>query len=360
MFIKIPQLLYSILNLILINIYFGLLRISKKKIIFFYHPKENLTSIHDFYLSKLAKKDKAYKVVFGSKCLNIKHFYLKGVLLKFVLFVDIFVSNNISDTFTKKSKKIYIHHDIYDTPLVDRKDRSILKKRLSNYDFILIPSKKSSYIFDKIFEREQKKPIIKILGFYPKLNYLLSKIKKNNSNSRKVIIAPTQNDNFKNLNLNKYLELIISKLIKSNFTVIYRPHPSDIEDKMVSKIFKNYKKCNQFLLDTSSNYLKSYESTKFMITDLSGTAYTYALLTKNPVFFYSKNENIIINSDYKKLNYFKDRRKIGKVFDNVNKMINYLNNNNNKELKKFNKNIKGIYKKYFNKKVNIFDAIYKL
>ena len=104
----------------------------------------------------------------------------------------------------------------------------------------------------------------------------------------------------------------------------------------------------------------NYESTKFMITDLSGTAYTYALLTKNPVFFYSKNENIIINSDYKKLNYFKDRRKIGKVFDNVNKMTNYLNNNNNKELKKFNKNIKGIYKKYFNKKVNIFDAIYKL
>ncbi|MDB3888937.1 CDP-glycerol glycerophosphotransferase family protein, partial [Candidatus Pelagibacter sp.] len=298
MFIKIPQLLYSILNLILINIYFGLLKLLKKKIIFFYHPKENLTSIHDFYLSKLVKKNSLYKVAFGSKCINTKHFYLKGVLLKFVLFVDIFVSNNISDAFTNKSKKVYIHHDIYDTPLVDRKDQFILKKRLLKYDVILIPSKKSSYIFDKIFKGEQRKPTIMILGFYPKLNYLLSKIKKSKSSAQKIIVAPTQNDNFKDLNLNKYLELIISKLIKSDFTVIYRPHPSDIEDGIVSKILKTYKKCDRFLLDTSSNYLKSYESTKFMITDVSGTAYTYALLTKNPVFFYSKNENIITKSDY--------------------------------------------------------------
>jgi hypothetical protein len=360
MFIKIPQLLYSVLNLIIINIYFGLLRLLKKKIIFFYHPKENLTSIHDFYLSKLVKKDRPYKVVFGSKCINKKHFYIKGVLLKFIFFVDIFVSNNISDTFTKKSKKVYIHHDIYDTPLVDRKDQFILKKRLLNYDVILIPSKKSSYIFNKIFDGKKNKPIVKILGFYPKLNYLLGKIKKRNNNSQKIIVAPTQNDNFKNLNLNKYLALIIKRLINSNFTVIYRPHPSDIEDSIVSKILKTHKKCNRFLLDTSSNYLKSYESTKFMITDVSGTAYTYALLTKNPVFFYSKNENMIIKSDYRRLNYFKDRKKVGKIFNNITKMISYLKRNNNKELKKINKNIKSIYKKYFNKKVNIFDAIYKL
>ena len=61
-------------------------------------------------------------------------------------------------------------------------------------------------------------------------------------------------------------------------------------------------KYSNFFLDTSSNYLDSYSSSKFMITDVSGTAYTYAMLTKKPVFFFSKSEDKINSSNYKNLN----------------------------------------------------------
>ena len=61
-----------------------------------------------------------------------------------------------------------------------------------------------------------------------------------------------------------------------------------------------------------------------MITDLSGTAYTYAFLTYNPVIFYSPKEKKINYSYYKKLNYFKDRNKIGKVLNTINKIIIFL------------------------------------
>ena len=67
MLIKIFQLLYSISNLFLLNIYLGFIKLQNKKIILFYHPKEDLTSIHDFYLSKFLYKDCPYKVIFGSK-----------------------------------------------------------------------------------------------------------------------------------------------------------------------------------------------------------------------------------------------------------------------------------------------------
>ena len=51
----------------------------------------------------------------------------------------------------------------------------------------------------------------------------------------------------------------------------------------------------------------------FLITDLSGTAYTYAFLTHNPVLFISINEDYLKKVNYDNLNYFKDRKKIGLV-----------------------------------------------
>ena len=97
-----------------------------------------------------------------------------------------------------------------------------------------------------------------------------------------------------------------------------------------------------------------------MITDISGTAYTYTFLTKNPVFFYSRNEKKIQNSYYKKLNFFKDRSKIGKVFSNTSLLINFLKKNRNNKFKiTFKKNIIDIYKKYFdNLNHNVLEMLY--
>ena len=54
--------------------------------------------------------------------------------------------------------------------------------------------------------------------------------------------------------------------------------------------YSNYKK---FYFDQSSNYSKIYLKSLTLITDISGTAYTYAFFTKNPVIFLE----LIINSE---------------------------------------------------------------
>jgi hypothetical protein len=123
------------------------------------------------------------------------------------------------------------------------------------------------------------------LDYYPKLNYLLNKNLVRKKINRNIIIAPTDFNGFPKLTIQPYLETLIKNLIKIDYKIIYRPHPSNVKEKKVLALEKNFKNFKNFKLDTSSNYFNSYSSSNFMITDISGTAYTYAFLTKNPVFF---------------------------------------------------------------------------
>ena len=50
-----------------------------------------------------------------------------------------------------------------------------------------------------------------------------------------------------------------------------------------------------------------------MITDISGTAYTYAFLTKKPIIFFLINEKLINELGYNELSYLQDRKKIGTI-----------------------------------------------
>ena len=152
------------------------------------------------------------------------------------------------------------------------------------------------------------------------------------------------------MTIQPYLENLISGLIKKGHNITYRPHPSNIKEIRVLKIVKKFENDKNFKFDTSSNYFSSYLSSSFMITDISGTAYTYAFFTKNPVFFHSPNEKIIKNSYYNDLCYFKDRYKIGKVFSKNEFMIIFFKNNKNNKFRNiYKKNISNMYKKHFDK-----------
>ena len=134
----------SIFNIIFLNILFFYYKIiKKKKIIFFYHPKISLIKIHDYYIKDLFTKIKSnYKVIYGLQpSSNFKSnfvdiFYINQGYLRYIYNVDIFISLNIVDFFTRNSKKIYIHHSVYDTPLASKNKDNQLTKRLSKYDCI--------------------------------------------------------------------------------------------------------------------------------------------------------------------------------------------------------------------------------
>ena len=98
-------------------------------------------------------------------------------------------------------------------------------------------------------------------------------------------------------------------------------------------------------MDTSKNYFETYKDSCCLISDLSGTAYTYSLLIEKPVIFYSNYEKKLKALDYRKLNYFKDREKVGYVVNNVKYLINIINNNKKQftKLKKKQNKLKKIF-----------------
>ena len=173
---KIFEIIISIFNVILLNIYICFQTVKKKSVILFYHPKKNLTKIHNFYLKDISKRNKSYTVIFCSKKISLGNFYIKEKLLNYIFFSDIFLSNNVSDNFTRLSHRVYMHHDIYDTPLVGKAVEYNLIKRLQKYNTIILPSKKSDPVFTRILKKMKTKPAILYSYNYSKLNYLMRNI----------------------------------------------------------------------------------------------------------------------------------------------------------------------------------------
>jgi hypothetical protein len=250
--------IYSVFFVFIINFAIIFKKLfNKRKIILFYHPKEELTEIHHYYIHNFFSNFNNYNIFYGSKNLSKKFYYIKESFLKFIFNVDIFISNNVSNNFTNKSIKIYMHHDIYDTPLVNRLKEIELKKRLMKYDFIFLASSKSEFLFNKIFSKEKKKPKIYFMGFYPKLNFLLKKRsykKEIKINTIKIIIAPTNFRSFPDFSIYPYINKIFLKLLQNKkYKVIFRPHPSNILEKKVQLIYKKFKKFKNFFFRTNSS-----------------------------------------------------------------------------------------------------------
>ena len=77
--------------------------------------------------------------------------------------------------------------------------------------------------------------------------------------------------------------------------------------------------------DISENYIDTYSKSYLLITDISGTAYTYAFLTSRPVIFITPNENKLVKYNYDKLNFFLDRNKIGKIIKSNDEIVESIN-----------------------------------
>lgn len=348
----------TFVNIFKINIRFFYSKIKKKKTILFFHPVDNLTRIHDFYLKRVSFNNlQNIDLVHCHKSLyNVdkeNHKFISYFSLKFIIFCDVFVSNNISDIFPPFSKKVYIHHSIYDTPLVEKRKENEIEKRLSKYDFILISCKKVRKVFEKLFKSYQI-PILLETG-YLRFSYLSKKI-RDKSEYKRIVIAPTGIESFKKLSIKKKLIDIINTLQKNKYFVVLRPHPRDIKKRFYLDLNKKVLDKKNYLYDVTRNYRETFEKSEILLTDLSGTGYTYAFLTKKPVIFFSINEKNIRISNYSNLNFFLDRKKIGEIVSdtkkvivaikkcrknkkNIKKRINFLIKNNQLTVNSFNKTL---------------------
>ena len=326
----------SLYNVFFINTKIFLIKIIlKKKIVFFYHPKKKLTKNNLNFIIDYFEKKKNYYFLYGSTLILYKDnfFLIKQTYLKFLYGVDIFLSNNVCDRFTPNSVKVYIHHDIYDTPLVEKSKEKKLLSKLNKYNFIVVATKDSKKVFENLFKKNLN---VKIVVFkYLKIDYILKKIKHSNTKQIKtILIAPTNYLSFPKMSMQSRLNIIFQILLKNNYKVIYRPHPSNFDDLKVIKLKSKYENYKNFIFDNSPDYFKSYKISNFLLTDISGTAYTYAVTTRKPVLFFNINETFIKLLKYNTLNYFKNINKIGWKVNSPNKIIKILSNKQKVSVKK--------------------------
>ena len=343
---KIVRFLLSLKSVLFINylILFKKLFNKKLKVIFFYFPvKVYQDNILD--LVNEIKKDKNIEVILGYNLVSAdeikslkKTFFINPGYLKFLKYIDIFLSSYVVYDFPKSLNKIYINHDIYDTPMVNVENEQNLINNLIKCNYIFLSSEisisalqaKIDQYTDKI--KVNKKPKLINTG-YLKLDHVHKQINKEKFKEDSILLAPTLSSMFKEYNLDEFLDKIIKELLDNNdFKIIYRPHPGDKINRqkslVIKNIFEKYQHNERFSLDNNVSYLDSYKRSKILITDFSGTAYTYAFSKLRPVIFFSKSENKLIKSSLSELFFFKDRLNVGLIsqnIDNLNKEIYSVN-----------------------------------
>ena len=353
----------SLISVILINTIIIYSRINKKKIIFFYHPRKLAVGIHTFYVEDLLEEFRESSVIIYGyndvKNFGKNYFFIKGSYLKLLLGIDIFMSANMSDVVVANSKKVYLNHHIYDSPLVNSEKEKTLCRRFSKYDIVFLPSQDLIKLFNEMFARyssfaDIKKPTLIEIG-YPKFDFLEKKINNIKSLRNCILISPTNiyfysDPKFSLLN---ELDKLITELIdNTEFNIIFRPHPLNRRDPKILKIKNKFNNSSKFIYDASEDYSLTFSKSICFITDQSDTAYMFAFLTKHPVVFYSnKNLEYLINSEeseikkygYCNLKYFKNREKVGAIISQAefaSEKINKIKNN----LKKYELSISELIK----------------
>jgi CDP-glycerol glycerophosphotransferase (TagB/SpsB family) len=120
----------------------------------------------------------------------------------------------------------------------------------------------------------------------------------------------------------------IIKILLTNTSskVIFRPHPINRETHLTLEIEESFKNDDNFKLDISNDYFDTYLNSMCLITDISGTAYTYAFLTKKPVIFFSKSEELVAEFGFNERSYFKNRDKVGIIVKNLDEVQKAINN----------------------------------
>ena len=368
---NLSSLIKTIFSLLII---FLKIRNSKKKIIFFYFPvKAYYKNIIEVVDSLKEKKNLDLYVLYNKSSKEIlkksyHSFFLDFNYLKFIPFnnkllkkVNLFISSYVNYVFPPNSKNIYICHDIADAPMVNKNIEKKIFTSLSKLNYIFLSSKNVVNYFNKKFlefgHNQEKLPKLVNTG-YLKLDKVIKELKKVNNLNNHILVAPTFSRQMKSYNMSNKIKIIIENILLKGEKVIFRPHPLDLTNKgnpkIVEKILNKFKKYDNFFYDNSTSYIDSYSKAKLLITDFSGTAFTFAYSTLRPVIFFSNNEKKFEKSENINLFYFKDRETVGIIAKNLNQLLDFIKKINKK--KEYNKNkIFNLRKKrikYINKSLN--------
>jgi hypothetical protein len=156
---------------------------------------------------------------------------------------------------------------------------------------------------------------------YPKLDLVLASAetkRQRSADGSTAVYAPTHvmASNERLASLRRHGERIVDALLGGGYRVIFRPHPISFADEdrsLVEHIAAAHAGNPRFSLDRSEDYTSTYASADFMVTDLSGTGFTYSLGFTRPCIFFVPDEEAERGLNGAQ---FEDRHRIGAVARN--------------------------------------------
>lgn len=357
------------------------------KFFFFYFPvkayQENIVELGQF-IDKL-KNFEVYYIYNSNTKIELKlkknSLYLDFNYIRFIPFGNFFlskinflISSYVIYTFPPKTKNIYICHDIYDAPMAKKNIEKKIFIELAKLDYIFVSSDIVKDYFEnglsKNIKDKTKRKVQIVNTGYLKLDHVYKKINSRKVREDSILIAPTSSKFYSDANLSKKLDNMINLLLREKYRIIYRPHPMDLTNKgginLTNLIIEKFKNFPNFEFDVSTSYIESFRKSKFLITDFSGTAYTYSFATEKPVIFYSSLNKLSFRKEINSMYYFKDREKVGYITTNIKDLLKKVKEVDRKKiiLKAKIKNLRKKRIKHFNKSLittkKIIEKFYNL
>lgn len=212
--------------------------------------------------------------------------YRTGVVSKYtkILYVH-YAANFIGAGILEESYPLDFIKDIYTIFVQDERDQKLIEDYLKNNNLNI-------------------RTLLTGFPRYDELDSLKGIDSKNwnlprNNNVKRVIWTPRWTTNEGNCNFFEYKDFLIEYAKKhSNFDFIFRPHPQaflewnatgELPEKEAEEYKKKYSDCKNAKIDLQKEYLTTFYSSDFMITDISSIVAEY-FLTGKPIIYCHKKD----------------------------------------------------------------------
>jgi len=250
-------------------------------------------------------------------------------------FVDVFIYPSLMGGLPKRSKKVLFVHDIYDSP--SGKDEAPVESAtasdepqhisplLDELDYVFLPCRAlMGRTQISVTKYIRSRPLWRIPGGYIKLDRNLRYFESHKTAVDSLIYAPTVcEDVFEDyVSVPRHGGDIVAALLENfpDYRIIFRPHPHTLETEYVKRIERRFRNNERFSFDPNASfYMDNYCRSAAMVTDMSGTAFTYAFTTLRPVVFFSHNEDTVEDT-FNNVRYFRDRQKIGYIATTIDEL----------------------------------------
>lgn len=254
-------------------------------------------------------------------------YYAGNDLVSELDFIDVFIVPTLMDVLPEAAVKILFVHDIFDSPLGDENE---FRRFADLFDYFFLPTTYSMDAFRRVLgarelpdggERRPPDSRCLIPGGYIRLDRNLAYMRDHPCRPDAVVYAPTVAlPEWGDLaSLPRYGARIVASLLAGlpDLTVIFRPHPHSLGTDAVGAIVERFGDDPRFVFDDApSAYMPTYARSRALVTDMSGTAFTYAFTTLRPVVFFSPAAGED-RGQAGQVRYFSARDKIGLVTDDL-------------------------------------------